>query len=230
MCRNNKSTMKLSERSRKAARQTTRQTTNKKHAAVEACKLNQPATEEKASKLATEASEAASDPSNRVSSTSGASVADKTPQIHSHSSNNQDEKRLAGARVSVVCKEDNGGHITQFSVSYCQTTSGAGAGLTTISISLTLAAKDILLAQNQETAIKIFTPYKDALHINCNICFIDSTTEQVLATQAFKEVINKSGYHCQQLDANTKLRWMPHHATVEGNRLAEAAARKAATS
>lgn len=198
--------------------------------------VNIPATEEIAMKLATEASEAAFDPSNRFLFTHGASVTNKTQQ-------NQ-ESSGAGACITYKQANHDSWHTKHFSLGYCATGDDE-AGLVAISRCLSLVSSDLLRAPNQQRAPKItvFTHYQDALRTIdgarnigsitrhqgtlrsiSSTHYIDSTTEQVQATPALLEVVKKSRFLCRKLGAKLELQWMPHHATAERYRLAEAAA------
>lgn len=155
-------------------------------------------------KLASEASEAAYDPCNRFFFADDVSVTNKTEQ-------NKDS---------------------------------CAAGLLAIARCLSLAATNLLRSPNQQRApqITVFTHHQDALRkVNeaRNIgsvtrhqyprrsistpYHINSTTEQVQATPALLEVVKRSRFLCRKLGAKVTLQWLPHYATAERCRLAEAA-------
>ncbi|KAI3391466.1 hypothetical protein diail_7330 [Diaporthe ilicicola] len=257
MCRKNRAAQKATERSRKLARDTNRQKINAKQARHEAYRQNQnvrdtwvevfdlqfagiiniPATEEKAIQTAAEASQAAFDPSNRFFFTYGASVADKSQANEESAAHKHEMKRLAGA--SVIYKqptaEDNNGKWRgmQYGLGHCETTSGAEAGFVAISKCLSIATKEIRDAHDQLKEaipkVTIFTHDQDAIHKISRVRYIDTTKEHSDATPALLEVVKKSQRLHYHHGVDIELNWIPHHTAVEGNRLAEAAARKAAT-
>ncbi|KKY29332.1 hypothetical protein UCDDA912_g10744 [Diaporthe ampelina] len=254
MCRKNRSAKQLSERGRKAARDTTRQKLNHKKAIHEAYTQNQdirdtwvedinlqfggvinvPATEEKAIKTATEASEATFDPSNRVFFTYGATVANKQAKEETVTKKHE-MKRLAGAAViykkPTANNNDGSWCGRQWELGHCETTSGAEAGFIAISKCLSIAAQEICGAQDQDMApiITIFTHDQDAINKISRVRYIDSTKECSDATPVLLDIVKKSQKLRNDFGAIIELNVIPRHANVEGNRLAEAAARRAAT-
>lgn len=252
MCRKNRAAKQVSERRRKAARDVANQKINDKSARLEARaqnshrrdtlvedtalqfagNLNHQATEEKAVKLATEASEAAFDPSNLFFFTYGASVKNEGTSTNKHNWRN----RLAGA--AVVYKQHTADNVNgswrgrQWELGHCETISGAEAGFVAISKSLTLAIEQLRHAQQQdaEPTITIFTHNHDEINRISKVRYIDSTLGHSDAEPVLQEIVKKSQKLRSNFGANVELYCIPWHATMKGNRLAEAAAQKAAIS
>lgn len=272
MCRKLRSSKQLSERSRKAARDTSRQIINNKRACYQAFVdnktvretwvedtslqfagvINVLAREETAIKAANEASESAFDPSNLIFFTHGVSVENKITQAKEKKPTNKHHKknRLAGAAVIYKRPTANnhngswGGR--QWELGQCETTSGAEARFVAISKCLTIAAEHLRHAQEQDTkpTITIFTHDLDEINkisrvryfdstaepsdIN-GVRYINSTTRRSDVAPVLLEIVKKSQKLRDNFGAAIELFCIPQHAAVRGNRLAEAAARKAAS-
>lgn len=254
MCRKTKSAKQLSERSRKTARSTTNQKINKRMARHEAYFqnknvrdtwvdevdlqfagfINAPATEEKAIKVATEASEAAFDASNLSFFTHGSSVPSQSTPNKEETSPKHKMKRLAGAAViykQPAANNTNGSwRGRQWGIGHCESTSGAEAGFFAISKCLTLAAEQLHHAQpDTEPTITVFTHNFDEINKISRVRHIDSTKDHSDAAPVLLDIVKKSQKLRNTFGAAIKLYCIPHHAAIEGNRLAESAARKAAS-
>lgn len=254
MCKKDKSAQQLSERSRKTARSTTNQKINKRMARHEAYIQNQtlrdtwvedvdlqfagvinaPVTEEKTIKVATEASEAAFDASNLSFFTHGSSVPSQSTPTKEETSPKPKMKRLAGAAViykQPAANSTNGSwRGERWGIGHCESTSGAEAGFFAISKCLTLAAEHLHHAQpDTEPTITIFTHNYNEIKKIGRLRYIDSTKEHSDTTPILLDIVKKSQKLRNTFGAAIELYCIPRHAAIEGNRLAEAAARKAAS-
>lgn len=254
MCRKTKSAKQLSERSRKTARSTTNQKVNKRMARHEAYFqnknvrdtwvedvdlqfagfINAPATEEKAIKVATEASEAAFDTSNLSFFTHGSSVPSQSTPNKEEASSKRKMNRLAGA--AVIYKQPTANNTNgswrgrQWGIGHCESTSGAEAGFFAISKCLTLAAEHLHYAQpDTEPTITIFTHNYDEIKKIGRVRYIDSAKEHSDTAPVLLDIVKKSQKLRNTFGATIELYCIPRHAAVQGNRLAESAARKAAS-
>lgn len=255
MCRKNRSAKQLSERSRKAARSTTNQKMNNKdtrnQAYIEnnnvrdtwvedvslqfAGVINVPATEEKAIKIATDASNAAFDPSHLFLFTHGSSIPSRNTKTQKETSTNQEVERLAGA--AVICREPttDGNNSSWFGLQWglgrCNTSSSAEASFFAISGCLTIAIEYLRRANPELDAkptITIFAHDQEQINKIDRVRYIDSTTERSDATTVLIEIVKKSQQLHNDFGAVIEIFCIPCHAAVEGNRLAEGAAREAA--
>lgn len=254
MCRKDRSAKQLSERSRKTARSTTNQKINKRTARHEAYIQNQnvrdtwvedvdlqfagvinaPATEEKTIKVATEASEAAFDASNLLFFTHGSSVPSQSTPNKEETSPKHKMKRLAGAAViykQPATNNTNGSwRGRQWGIGHCESTSGTEAGFFAISKCLTLAAEHLHHAQpDTEPTITIFTHNYDEIKKIGRVRYIDSAKEHSDTMPVLIDIVKKSQKLRNTFGATIELYCIPRHAAVQGNRLAESAARKAAS-
>lgn len=257
MCRKNRSAKQLSERSRKAARDTSRQIINDKKARYQAYVenknvrdtwvedvslqfagvINGLAKEDTAINIANEASESAFNPSNLFFFTHGVSVENKNTQAKEETSTNKPHKmnRLAGA--AVIYKQPTANNHNgswggrQWELGPCEATSGAEARFFAISKCLTIAAEHLRHAPEQDTepTITIFTHDLDEINKISRVRYFDSVSGRSDAMPVLLEIVKKSQKLRDNFGANIELYCIPQHATVRGNRLAEAAARKAAT-
>lgn len=245
MCRKGKSANEVSERSRKAARGVVNQKMEKSKKAHKAYIQNKsvrdtwveevslqfagsisvPTTEEKATKTATEASEATFDPSNLSFFTSGGIVATNYHQ------------GLAAA--AVIYKQASSGNKNgswcgrQWELGHCELTSSAGAGFVAISRCLSIASKQLGEAQDQlepdaRPKITIFAHDADAINKISRVRYMDYTKERSDASPVLVDIVKKSQDLSANFDAVIELVCIPRHVAAEGNRLACAAARKAA--
>lgn len=254
MCKKEGSAKQLSERSRKTARSTANQKINKRMARHEAYIQNQnlrdtwvedvdlqfagvinaPATEEKTIKVATEASEAAFDASNLSFFTHGSSVPSQSTPTKEETSPKHKMKRLAGAAViykQPAANNTNGSwRARRWGIGHCESTNGAEAGFFAISKCLTLAAEQLHHAQpDTKPTITIFTHHYDEINKISRVRYSDSTKEQSDTAPVLLDIVKKSQKLRNTFGAAIELYCIPRHAAIEGNRLAEAAARKAAS-
>lgn len=211
--------------------------------------INVPAKAKTLLEIATEASEAAFDPSNRIFFTYGASVLEKRTRLRlgKESSNNHELKRLAGA--AAIYKQLSADNTKgswrgkQWTLGHCETTSEADAELVAISECLSIAAKEFRHAKDQKTApkITIITHDQDATDTFGRVCYIDPTKDLPEATPALLEIVKQTHSLRQSVGAVIELHCVPQHAvelklccnsrpmTVKGTKLAEFAARKPTT-
>lgn len=162
-----------------------------------------PATEELAIKLASEASEAAFDPSNRFFFTDDANVANKTEQ----NKDSSDAGLLAIARC-----------LSLAATNLLRSPNQQRAPKITVFTHHQDALRRINGARNIGSTQRQCPQRSISTHHH-----IDSTTEQVQATPALLEVVKKSRFLCRKLGAKVTLQWMPYHATAERYRPAETA-------
>lgn len=154
--------------------------------------------------LASEASEAAYDPSNQFFFADDVSVTNKTEQ-------NKDScaagllaiaRCLSLAATNLLCSpnQQRAPQITVF-------THHQGA-LRKINEARNIGS----VTRNQCPRRSSSTPRQ-----------IDSTIQQVQATPALLEVVKRSRFLCRKLGAKVTLQWTPYHAAAERHRLAETA-------
>lgn len=246
MCRKSKFANQVSERSRKTARGVVikkQKDERKAHKAyienksvrdtwVEDSSLefsgsiSVPTSEETATKTATEASEAAFDPSNLSFFTCGALVATNYHQ------------GLAAAAATY--KQPSSGNKNgswcgqQWDLGHCELTNSAGAGFVAISRCLSIASQQLIEAQEQlepdaRPKITIFAHDADAINKISRVRYVDYTKERSDAEPVLVDIVKKSQDLSANFDAVIELVCIPRHVAAEGNRLACAAARKAAT-
>lgn len=245
MCRKSKSANQVSDRSRKAARgviiQKQKDERKARKAYIEnksvrdtwvedlslqfAGSISVPTTEETATKTATKASEAAFDPSDLSFFTCGALVATNYHQ------------GLAAA--AVIYKQPNSDNKNgswcgrQWELGHCELTNSAGAGFVAISRCLSIAPKQLLEAQEQlepgaRPKITIFTHDADAINKISRVRYMDYTKGRPDAAPVLVDIVKKSQDLSANFDAVIELICIPRNTAGEGNRLACAAARKAA--
>lgn len=198
--------------------------------------INVLATEEKAIKTATDASNAAFDPSHLFLFTHGASIPSRNTQTQKETPTYQEMERLAGA--AVICKKPtaDGNNSSwfgrQWGLGRCNTSSRAEASFFAISKCLTLAIEYLRGAAPELDAkptITIFAHDKEQINKIDRVRYIDSTMMRSDATPVLIEIVRKSQQLHNDFGAAIEIFCIPCHAAVEGNRLAEGAAREAAS-
>lgn len=199
--------------------------------------------------IATEASKADFDPSNRIFFTYGASVPEKKTRLTLGQvpNKNHELKRLAGA--AAIYKQPSANNTKgswrgqQWTLGHCETTSEGDAELVAISECLSIAAKELCHAKDQKTApkITIITHDQDATDKFGRVCYIDPTKDLPEATPALLEIVKQTHSLRQSVGAVIELLCVPQHAVelklccnsrpvrVKGTKLAELAARKPTT-
>lgn len=196
--------------------------------------INVLATEEKAIKIATDASNAAFDPSHLFLFTHGASIPSRNTQTQKETPTYQEMERLAGA--AVICKKPTADSNNsswfgrQWGLGHCNTTSSVEASFFAISKSLTLAIEYLrrVLQQDAKPIITIFAHDQKQINKIDRVRYIDSTTDRSDPTPVLIEIVKKSQQLHNDFGAAIEIFCIPCHAAVEGNRLAEGAAREAA--
>lgn len=184
-----------------------------------------------AMRLSIEASTAAVDPSQRLFF-----IYDTRPTYDA-----QQGQLSPPAGAAVIYKQatanNDSWRVTDLKLSYSGTGRADEAGLLSISTCLSVATMGLRTRNQRGTPkITIFTHFQDALRTidaarlqrslgnTSTSHHTDCPTEQVQATPALLEVFKRSRFLCRKFGATITLQWMPHTATVERHRLAEAAA------